>query len=161
MSRLNANAFSFVPGQGFRTPPQAAPAPTPPAPIERPVQTEAPPPPPTNLHPPYSYHSSTLTLTRVQRTSVQSTEYRAIPKPDQTDTTRTRPKRDQTRLDQTQTTRSQTKPNPPQGQEMGQDRSLASSPSLSLVPHPSSLTHGFCPLLALGGDPRPERPRHE
>ncbi|KZT13100.1 uncharacterized protein LAESUDRAFT_669404 [Laetiporus sulphureus 93-53] len=46
MSRLNANAFSFVPGQGFRSPQPAQPA-QPPAPIERPPQTEAPPPPPT------------------------------------------------------------------------------------------------------------------
>ncbi|KAI0368109.1 eukaryotic polypeptide chain release factor 3 [Pilatotrama ljubarskyi] len=52
MSRLNANAFSFVPGQAFRVPqqeqqqpPQAAPPP--PQPIERPPQTEAPAPPPT------------------------------------------------------------------------------------------------------------------
>lgn len=48
MSKLNANAFAFVPGQGFRVPQQAAePSQPPPAPIERPPQTEAPPPPPT------------------------------------------------------------------------------------------------------------------
>ncbi|CAL1701023.1 unnamed protein product [Somion occarium] len=48
MSRLNVNAFSFVPGQAFRTPQQAPqPAQTPPPPIERPVATEAPAPPPT------------------------------------------------------------------------------------------------------------------
>ncbi|KAI0347123.1 eukaryotic polypeptide chain release factor 3 [Trametopsis cervina] len=48
MSRLNANAYSFVPGQGFR-PPQvpAQPATPPPPPIERPEQAEAPRPPPT------------------------------------------------------------------------------------------------------------------
>ncbi|KAI0353494.1 eukaryotic polypeptide chain release factor 3 [Trametes cingulata] len=52
MSKLNANAFSFVPGQAFRVPqqqqqqpPQAAQPP--PQPIERPPQTEAPAPPPT------------------------------------------------------------------------------------------------------------------
>lgn len=48
MSRLNANAFSFVPGQGFNTPQQPAqPQPPPPAPLERPEQTEAPRPAPT------------------------------------------------------------------------------------------------------------------
>ena len=48
MSKLNANAFAFVPGQGFRVPQQSAePSQPPPAPIERPPQTEAPPPPPT------------------------------------------------------------------------------------------------------------------
>ncbi|OCH90955.1 hypothetical protein OBBRIDRAFT_776008 [Obba rivulosa] len=48
MSKLNANAFSFVPGQGFRAPSQpVAPAQPPPAPIERPPQTEAPAPAPT------------------------------------------------------------------------------------------------------------------
>ncbi|KAI0796811.1 P-loop containing nucleoside triphosphate hydrolase protein [Abortiporus biennis] len=48
MSKLNANAFSFVPGQGFRIPAQPAAPPTPPpAPLERPVQSEAPPPAPT------------------------------------------------------------------------------------------------------------------
>ncbi|EJF62770.1 eukaryotic polypeptide chain release factor 3 [Dichomitus squalens LYAD-421 SS1] len=51
MSKLNANAFSFVPGQGFRIPqqqqqPQQAAQP-PPQPVERPPQTQAPPPPPT------------------------------------------------------------------------------------------------------------------
>ncbi|KAI0736210.1 eukaryotic polypeptide chain release factor 3 [Fomitopsis betulina] len=47
MSRLNANAFSFVPG-GFRAPQQAAEPSQPlPPPIERQPQTEAPPPPPT------------------------------------------------------------------------------------------------------------------
>ncbi|KAI0774116.1 eukaryotic polypeptide chain release factor 3 [Fomes fomentarius] len=46
MSRLNANAFSFVPGQAFSRIPQQ-PAQPPPPPIERPPQTEAPPPPPT------------------------------------------------------------------------------------------------------------------
>ena len=47
MSKLNANAFSFVPGQ-FRLPQQPQqPAQPPPPPIERPPQTEAPPPPPT------------------------------------------------------------------------------------------------------------------
>ena len=45
MSKLNANAFSFVPGQGFRPPSQPQ-APLPP-PIERPEVTEAPRPPPT------------------------------------------------------------------------------------------------------------------
>ncbi|KAI0939323.1 translation termination factor GTPase eRF3, variant 2 [Taiwanofungus camphoratus] len=45
MSKLNANAFSFVPGQAFRTPQQ--PAQPPPPPVERPAQTEAPLPPPT------------------------------------------------------------------------------------------------------------------
>ncbi|EMD40861.1 hypothetical protein CERSUDRAFT_111438 [Gelatoporia subvermispora B] len=48
MSKLNAHAFSFVPGQAFRNPTQpAAPSQPPPAPIERPPQTEAPAPPPT------------------------------------------------------------------------------------------------------------------
>ncbi|EPT03653.1 hypothetical protein FOMPIDRAFT_1035273 [Fomitopsis schrenkii] len=48
MSKLNANAFSFVPGQGFRAPQQGtAPSQPPPAPFERPPQSEAPPPPPT------------------------------------------------------------------------------------------------------------------
>lgn len=48
MSKLNANAFSFVPGQGFRLPSQpAAQGPPPPAPIERPAQAEAPAPAPT------------------------------------------------------------------------------------------------------------------
>ena len=49
MSKLNANAFSFVPGQAFRNPqqPGQAPAQPPPAPIERPAQTEAPAPAPT------------------------------------------------------------------------------------------------------------------
>ncbi|KAF7792882.1 hypothetical protein EIP86_003983 [Pleurotus ostreatoroseus] len=49
MSRLNANAFSFVPGQAFRNPqqPGQAPAQPPPAPLERPTQTEAPAPAPT------------------------------------------------------------------------------------------------------------------
>ncbi|RPD67335.1 eukaryotic polypeptide chain release factor 3 [Lentinus tigrinus ALCF2SS1-7] len=46
MSKLNANAFSFVPGQAFRVP-QQQPAQPPPAPLERPPQTEAPAPPPT------------------------------------------------------------------------------------------------------------------
>ncbi|KAI0723135.1 eukaryotic polypeptide chain release factor 3 [Earliella scabrosa] len=46
MSKLNANAFSFVPGQAFRVPPQQ-PAQPPPPPVERPPQTEAPAPPPT------------------------------------------------------------------------------------------------------------------
>ncbi|KAH9938302.1 eukaryotic polypeptide chain release factor 3 [Fomitopsis serialis] len=49
MSKLNANAYSFVPGQSFRLPgqqsSQSSPAPT--APLERAPQTEAPPPPPT------------------------------------------------------------------------------------------------------------------
>ncbi|KAI0677087.1 eukaryotic polypeptide chain release factor 3 [Trametes maxima] len=45
MSKLNANAFSFVPGQRFTAP--AQPAQPPLQPIERPPQTEAPPPPPT------------------------------------------------------------------------------------------------------------------
>ncbi|KAI0326657.1 eukaryotic polypeptide chain release factor 3 [Cubamyces sp. BRFM 1775] len=50
MSKLNANAFSFVPGQAFRVPqqqqpPQAAQPPL--QPIERPPQTEAPAPAPT------------------------------------------------------------------------------------------------------------------
>ncbi|PCH41517.1 eukaryotic polypeptide chain release factor 3 [Wolfiporia cocos MD-104 SS10] len=45
MSKLNANAFTFVPGRAF----QPVPAPAQPAlpPIERPTPTEAPPPPPT------------------------------------------------------------------------------------------------------------------
>ncbi|TCD70399.1 translation termination factor GTPase eRF3 [Steccherinum ochraceum] len=47
MSRLNANAFSFVPGQGFRPPQPAQPAQPAPPPVERPLQTEAPPPAPT------------------------------------------------------------------------------------------------------------------
>ncbi|EIW61427.1 eukaryotic polypeptide chain release factor 3 [Trametes versicolor FP-101664 SS1] len=48
MSRLNANAFSFVPGQGFLPPRQPSQPEQPPLqPIERPAQTEAPPPPPT------------------------------------------------------------------------------------------------------------------
>ncbi len=48
MSKLNVNAFSFVPGQ-IRAPqkPAQAPAQPPPAPIERPPQTEATAPPPT------------------------------------------------------------------------------------------------------------------
>ncbi|OBZ76729.1 Eukaryotic peptide chain release factor GTP-binding subunit, partial [Grifola frondosa] len=46
MSKLNANAFSFVPGQAFRNP-QQQPAQPPPPPVERPPQTEAPPPAPT------------------------------------------------------------------------------------------------------------------
>ncbi|CCM04045.1 uncharacterized protein FIBRA_06204 [Fibroporia radiculosa] len=45
MSKLNANAFSFVPGQTFRVPQQNTQPPPPP--IERPPQTEAPAPPPT------------------------------------------------------------------------------------------------------------------
>ncbi|KAH9912629.1 eukaryotic polypeptide chain release factor 3 [Epithele typhae] len=45
MSKLNANAFSFVPTQAFKTPQQ--PAQPPPPPIERPPQTEAPAPAPT------------------------------------------------------------------------------------------------------------------
>lgn len=45
MSRLNASAFEFVPGKGFSNP-QKPPQP-PPAPLERPEQTEAPRPPPT------------------------------------------------------------------------------------------------------------------
>ncbi|EAU84760.1 eukaryotic polypeptide chain release factor 3 [Coprinopsis cinerea okayama7 len=48
MSKLNANAFAFVPGKSFAIPstpqPQAQPQPPP---IERPEQTEAPKPPPT------------------------------------------------------------------------------------------------------------------
>ncbi|KIP09164.1 hypothetical protein PHLGIDRAFT_103128 [Phlebiopsis gigantea 11061_1 CR5-6] len=48
MSRLNANAFSFVPGQGFRAPQHpATQGPPPPPPLERPPQTAAPPPAPT------------------------------------------------------------------------------------------------------------------
>ncbi|KAJ3479994.1 hypothetical protein NLI96_g8679 [Meripilus lineatus] len=51
MSRLNANAFSFVPGQAFKFTqpgqPQAQPTPAPPPPVERPPQTEAPAPAPT------------------------------------------------------------------------------------------------------------------
>ncbi|KAI0650278.1 eukaryotic polypeptide chain release factor 3 [Trametes meyenii] len=48
MSKLNANAFSFVPGQRFTVPQQPAqPADPPLQPIERPPQTEAPAPPPT------------------------------------------------------------------------------------------------------------------
>ncbi|KAH7916098.1 P-loop containing nucleoside triphosphate hydrolase protein [Hygrophoropsis aurantiaca] len=46
MSKLNAGAFEFVPGRGFKVP-QAAPATPPPPPVERPPQTEAPAPPPT------------------------------------------------------------------------------------------------------------------
>jgi len=47
MSKLNANAFSFVPGQ-FRAPQSPAqPAQPTPPPVERPPQTEAPAPPPT------------------------------------------------------------------------------------------------------------------
>ncbi|KAI9001409.1 eukaryotic polypeptide chain release factor 3 [Trametes punicea] len=50
MSKLNVNAFEFVPGQGFRVP-QQQPAQQPPQPplqpIERPPQTEAPAPAPT------------------------------------------------------------------------------------------------------------------
>jgi peptide chain release factor subunit 3 len=46
MSKLNAGAFSFVPGKGFQLPPQQ-PATPPPPPIERPQQTEAPAPAPT------------------------------------------------------------------------------------------------------------------
>ncbi|GBE79438.1 Eukaryotic peptide chain release factor GTP-binding subunit [Sparassis crispa] len=46
MSKLNANAFSFVPGQAFRVPQPAQPSPPPPQPIERPPQTEAPAPAP-------------------------------------------------------------------------------------------------------------------
>lgn len=45
MSRLNASAYEFVPGKGFTTPQK--PAQPPPAPLERPEQTEAPRPPPT------------------------------------------------------------------------------------------------------------------
>ena len=45
MSKLNANAFSFVPGRSFAPP--AQPQAPPPAPLERPEQTEAPRPPPT------------------------------------------------------------------------------------------------------------------
>ncbi|CAK5275658.1 unnamed protein product [Mycena citricolor] len=45
MSKLNASAFEFVPGRGFSIPSQ--PAAPPPAPIERPEQSEAPKPPPT------------------------------------------------------------------------------------------------------------------
>lgn len=45
-SRLNPNAFNFVPGQTFRVPPTQPAQPTQP-PIERPVPTEAPPPAPT------------------------------------------------------------------------------------------------------------------
>lgn len=47
MSRLNAHAFSFVPGQGFRAPQQQPAQPPPPAPLERAPQAEAPPPAPT------------------------------------------------------------------------------------------------------------------
>ncbi|KAH9844156.1 eukaryotic polypeptide chain release factor 3 [Rhodofomes roseus] len=49
MSRLNANAFSFVPGQSFRLPGQQSSqsSEVPPAPIERAPQAEAPAPPPT------------------------------------------------------------------------------------------------------------------
>ncbi|KAI0082483.1 eukaryotic polypeptide chain release factor 3 [Panus rudis PR-1116 ss-1] len=50
MSRLNAKAFEFVPGQGFRTPQAAStppPPPPPPPPVDRPEQTEAPAPAPT------------------------------------------------------------------------------------------------------------------
>ncbi|KZT24539.1 hypothetical protein NEOLEDRAFT_1170090 [Neolentinus lepideus HHB14362 ss-1] len=43
MSKLNVNAFEFVPGKAFRVPGQQPP----PAPLERPTPTEAPPPPPT------------------------------------------------------------------------------------------------------------------
>ncbi|THG97150.1 hypothetical protein EW026_g4803 [Hermanssonia centrifuga] len=46
MSRLNANAYSFVPGHGFRAPQQAQ-TPPPPPPVDRPPQSEAPPPAPT------------------------------------------------------------------------------------------------------------------
>ncbi|KAI0043131.1 hypothetical protein FA95DRAFT_1563609 [Auriscalpium vulgare] len=45
MSRLNAGAFEFVPGKGFKVPEQPAPPPL--QPVERPEQTEAPAPPPT------------------------------------------------------------------------------------------------------------------
>jgi peptide chain release factor subunit 3 len=47
MSKLNAGAFTFVPGKGFQLPPQQQPSNPPPPPIERPEQTEAPPPAPT------------------------------------------------------------------------------------------------------------------
>ncbi|RDX55444.1 eukaryotic polypeptide chain release factor 3 [Lentinus brumalis] len=47
MSKLNPNAFNFVPGHGFRVPQQQQPTQPPPAPIERPPQAEAPAPPPT------------------------------------------------------------------------------------------------------------------
>ncbi|KAF9821245.1 hypothetical protein IEO21_00853 [Rhodonia placenta] len=47
MSRLNANAFSFVPGQSFRVPGADPAQPPPPPPVERPTPTEAPAPPPT------------------------------------------------------------------------------------------------------------------
>jgi hypothetical protein len=50
MSNLNPGAFAFVPGQAFRIPrpaAPAAPAAPPPAPIERPEQTETPRPAPT------------------------------------------------------------------------------------------------------------------
>ena len=47
MSKLNANAFAFVPGQAFRVPQPAAQVPPPPAPIERPEPAEAPAKPPT------------------------------------------------------------------------------------------------------------------
>lgn len=47
MSRLNANAFSFVPGQAFKLPQPAQPSAPAPPPVERPPQTEAPAPAPT------------------------------------------------------------------------------------------------------------------
>ncbi|KAL7282289.1 hypothetical protein ACG7TL_003759 [Trametes sanguinea] len=48
MSKLNINAFEFVPGRGFQVPQQQQqPAQSPLQPIERPPQTEAPAPPPT------------------------------------------------------------------------------------------------------------------
>ncbi|CDO71362.1 hypothetical protein BN946_scf184908.g120 [Trametes cinnabarina] len=47
MSKLNINAFEFVPGRGFQAPQQQQPAQPPLQPIERPPQTEAPAPPPT------------------------------------------------------------------------------------------------------------------
>ncbi|EGN93070.1 hypothetical protein SERLA73DRAFT_127011 [Serpula lacrymans var. lacrymans S7.3] len=46
MSRLNAGAFEFVPGRTLRAPQPSAPQPSL-APVERPLQTEAPAPPPT------------------------------------------------------------------------------------------------------------------
>ncbi|KAI0701824.1 P-loop containing nucleoside triphosphate hydrolase protein [Cytidiella melzeri] len=46
-NKLNANAFSFVPGQVFRAPAIAQPQAPPPPPLERPEQTEAPRPAPT------------------------------------------------------------------------------------------------------------------
>ncbi|KAI0698513.1 eukaryotic polypeptide chain release factor 3 [Cerioporus squamosus] len=47
MSKLNPNAFNFVPGQGFRVPQQQQPTQPLPPPIERPPQAEAPAPAPT------------------------------------------------------------------------------------------------------------------